>query len=520
MRRRICLLVLLGIVGAGLPALGQSENELLKAGMQALGAKDFVQAQQDFSLLVAKDPSATNVAYLAVAESGTGDLRRAIPDFRRSIKLGNDSVLTRYGLGTAYLRNRQPEAALRELRLALNRDPAYLPARYALGVALLDLGRARAAMPYLEQAQKKAPGNAQFWLTLVRAQFEVGNSTVAAQLAGEATEAIPDNSQLAVGLADLCLRFRQFKRARSLLEAALELQPNDTKTKLLLAEVCLRAGDPTEALTMLESLPAGAGKPGEAMLLAAEARALTGNFIVAQADLSLALQADPQNAGYLVSSAWVDQMQGHYNEALETLKKAYSLNNKSSSVFYQMAVSYFFLGKYLQAEAACEADVRLTPRDDRAYALLGLSKLQEKDFPGAQLSLEKAIALKPAAAFYHRELGIAFLMMGKLEKSKWELSRSLALDPEAAQSYFWQARVYAREGSRQKAIDDLETSITLEPKLLESYSELVQLYSAEGQTQKAGAALSKLKELEKGGRLPGQSRFLLFKDLAGPVPSN
>lgn len=518
MYRKICLLLLVGTIGARLPALAQSESELLKGGIRALEAKDFVQAQKIFSLVVTKDPSATNLAYLAVAESGVGDLSQSITDFRRSIKLGDDSLLTRYGLGTAYLRNRQPQAAIRELRLVIARDSGYLPARYALGVALLDLGRPRAAIPYLEQARKEASGNMQFWLTLVRAQFEAGNSEGASQLAGEAAEAIPDNPHLALGLAGLCLQYHQLKRARNLLETAFQLQPNDTRTKLLLAKVCLQVGKPMEALTMLQSLPPEAGKPGEAMLLTAEARALTGNFIVAQADLSSALQADPQNAGYLLVSAWIDQMQGRYNEALETLKKAHSLDSKAPSVFYQMAVSYFFLEKYSRAEAACEAAIRSAPRYDRAYMLLGLSKLQERDFQGARLALEKATALKPATAFYYRELGVTYFMMGMIGKSKEDLSKSLALNPEAAQSYFWQAQVYTREGDRRKAIDDLETSITLAPEFSEAYSEIAKLYVAEGQTQKAIAVLNKQKELEKSGHLPGHTQFLFFKDLASPIP--
>src|SRR5579863_5993452 len=169
--------------------------------MQALNAKNFAHAQELFSILVKKEPSALNLAYLAVADVGAGNLGQAIADFRRSIEMGNDSTLTRYGLGSTYLRNNEPEAAIRQLRLVIARDPSYVPALYTLGVALLSLTRPRDAIPYLEQAQRKSPDNAQYRITLVQAQFEAGNSSTAVELVQEATEAIPENPQLLVALA-------------------------------------------------------------------------------------------------------------------------------------------------------------------------------------------------------------------------------------------------------------------------------------------------------------------------------
>ena len=177
-------------------ASAQSPSELLRTGMQALEAKNFPRALEIFSTLAKNDPSPTNVGYLAVAESGAGNLSQAIADFKQAIKLGNDSVLTRYGLGSAYLRNHEPEAAARELRLAIVKDPNNIPARYALGVALLDLGRAHEAIPYLEQARKASPSNSQIWISLAQAQFEAGNPQTAVKLTDDATAAIPDNPQL------------------------------------------------------------------------------------------------------------------------------------------------------------------------------------------------------------------------------------------------------------------------------------------------------------------------------------
>lgn len=283
MRRRI-LNVILVIVEAGLlfaapQKEAESGSQLENEGVQALGARDFARAVEVFTRLAKSDPTAKNVGYLAVAESGAGDLRQAIADFERSIQLGNDTTLTRYGLGTTYLRDNQPEAAVRELEVVIARDPSYMAARYALGAALLNAGRAREAIPYLDAARQKTPGNPQVWISLIRAQFEAGEPAAALRLTDQALESIPDSAPFEESLAELCLEHRQAQKARSLLESAMELRPDDSKLKLLFARVSIETGNPGEALAALEGLPAGSGKPGEVPLLRGEAHALAGDRV-------------------------------------------------------------------------------------------------------------------------------------------------------------------------------------------------------------------------------------------------
>ncbi len=513
-------LILAGVflLGSFSVAAAQSNDELFRTGLQALEAKDFIRAKELFAALVKIDPSSTNVGYLAVAESGAGDIAQAIGDFNRAIKLGNDSVLTRYGLGSAYLRNHQPESAARELRLALAKDPANAPVRYALGVALLDLGRAREAIPYLEQARAHSPSNAQVWVSLAHAQFQAGNSQEALKLTDDAMETIPDDPQLQVELARLCLRYKQLPKARTLLEGAVELQPQGADTRLLLADVCLHLGDPGETLEVLRDLPPGSGKPGEAMTLTAEARALTGDFDQARTDITLALEANPANTDYLMAAAWVDQLQSRFEQALVSLKKAQQLEGDKPELLYSMAVSYYFLGKFAEAAATCEAAIHVDAHNDRAYLLDGLNRIGLKQIPEARAALEHAVALNPRSAVDHRELGAVQFRSSNLAASEAELNRALALDAHDIPGYFWRAQVLEKKGEPQRAIEDLETAIALDPKFAEAYPALARLYSAQGQAQKAAAMLEEEKKLGGPDAAIGQQRQRLLRELVAPLP--
>jgi tetratricopeptide (TPR) repeat protein len=146
-RRALLLPIFLGLMlGTG---NAQSNQPLLEDGLRALRADDFARAQQYFALLVKQDPSGTNFGYLAIAEASSGNVDQAIAHFRQAIRLGNSSPRIHYNLGVAYLQwHESTTEAIRELKLAIAKDPEFVPAQHALGVALVDLGRPKEAILY------------------------------------------------------------------------------------------------------------------------------------------------------------------------------------------------------------------------------------------------------------------------------------------------------------------------------------------------------------------------------------
>ena len=106
--------VVLGVIAA--PA--QPIEELLQLGMRALEAEDFKGAEQMFSELVKKAPTAENIGYLAIAEAGNGKSAQAITHFRQAIRMGNNTAIMHQSLGLAYLSDNKPEPGIRELKQA------------------------------------------------------------------------------------------------------------------------------------------------------------------------------------------------------------------------------------------------------------------------------------------------------------------------------------------------------------------------------------------------------------------
>jgi tetratricopeptide (TPR) repeat protein len=466
--------------------------------MQALKAGDFAAAQRILSPLVAHFPSAENTNYLAIAEAGAGNVVQAIAHFQESIRLGNNSAAVHTNLGMVYLQSGRHDNAVLEFRAAIAIDPKSVPSLYLLGVALLDAGLPREALPHLRKAHKLAPDNGEIQVSLVRAQFQLGNNAAALELADRALGGDSKNPSMIVALASLCVLHGQVQRARYMLEVANARMPHDFNIELSLARVCLQAGEPKEALSALEDLPSEAAKPGEIMLLKGEARTLTGDFLLADADLAAALEADPRNPRYLIAHAWLKQREGQHKEALGILSEVHELEPQMPVVSLQMAVAYYLLRLQSQARQACEDAIRLDPHYGLAYCLLGALELREKNFAGAQAAFQQAINWKPNVAQFHTLSGIALYKEGKLTESHKELDRALMLNPQSAQAHFYRGQVFARQGNTEKAIVDLETAVALLPNYRSAYAELAQLYEKNGQPAKAMAAAAREKSEQQG----------------------
>jgi tetratricopeptide (TPR) repeat protein len=500
------------VVGAGYPQALESDFD---RGVLALKSGDFARAKRIFSLVVKQDPSAENLYYLAMAEANSGNVEQAILHFRQSVRMGNRSAGVHYNLGLAYLKAKRSDTGIRELRTAVATDPKYLLAKYALGVALVNAGQPADGILHLKGVVESNPHAADAWAQLVRAYFALGDWADALETADRATTQIPEDTRLPITLADLCIRNKQLQKGRYLLENASGLQPENAQIKLLLAKASLLAGEPVEALAVLKEVPAEDAQPGEVLLLLGQAQALMQHFDAAEFALTSAVKAAPGNAKYLVTLAWLNQMQGRYGDALQVLTNAQALAPLMPYISYRMGVSYFFLGRYDEAAAACEHAIQSSSEFDRAFFLLGTVRLEQGQLGAARAALEQATRLEPESDLYHRQLGVAEFKSGDYEKSRGELDRALSINPKAAEAYLWRGKLVGKQGHIHEGIDDLEIAITLQPKLRDAYTELADLYSAEGQPDKALAMAAMAKGLAASDKEDEIGRSL--RDLGDPL---
>lgn len=346
-------------------------------------------------------------------------------------------------------------------------------------------GRAPEAAVTLDEAPKQSPHDPLLWEALVKAQFESKDSNQAVDTAKDSMKAIPNDPRLAVGLATLCAHYGRMQTARDLLENASEGMKENTEVRLLLAKISVKAGEPVETPAVLGGVPAAAIKDPEVLSLTGVAQALLGNLDAAANNASTAARDAPNNARYGTIYAWVQQLQGHYSDAIATLMKVRTLDPEKAQIPYRIAVNYYLLDLYPQAEQSCRVAIQRDPQYSAVYRLLGIIKLEQKDDLTAQSDLQKAVASSPKKALYHRELAEAFFEDGKATEAKKQLDLALALNPKGGVAHFWRARVLSKQGNQQHSIADLLKATELKPDYLEAYIELEQLYKQAGEPRRA-----------------------------------
>ncbi len=74
-----------------------------------------------------------------------------IQNFEAMLAQGQDNALLRFSLGTAYLKEGQPQLAVEHLRAAVQHDPQYSAAWKHLGKALDEAGDAAGAIEAFER---------------------------------------------------------------------------------------------------------------------------------------------------------------------------------------------------------------------------------------------------------------------------------------------------------------------------------------------------------------------------------
>lgn len=475
----------------------ESFAELQQRGIKAFQAGEFAAAERLFSELVQEDPSPEAFSYLATTEGAMGKYRQAIVHFQKSIALGNDTPFMRYNLALSYQKDNQLASAIRELNLALVKNPQFTEARYALGVAQLQAGNPREALLNLKQTQNQLSTKPEMWVNLVHAEFSAGDVKQALQVLDSSVDALPENPRFFVELAEVCLTYGQPQKARELLENANESAPGDNRLKLLLAEVSLQVEEPQEALAVLKDVPPTAGSPGQVDFLRGRASLLQGDLKAADVLLDAAVAADPKSIDYISAHAELQALQKNYEGALASLKAAHEAHPDSPGLAYQTAFICTLIHRYAEAMGMCQEAIQLDPNFDEAYFLLGAIQFEQNEWLPAEAAFRHALALRPRSASYQAALGAALFNAGSVPASRHELDESLTLDPHTLTAYFWRAQLFALQNEPEKAIADLEVFVALDANYREAYEWLVRLYTAEKQTAKAADAQAKYNALEQ-----------------------
>jgi tetratricopeptide (TPR) repeat protein len=315
-------------------------------------------------------------------------------------------------MATNYGRPEYATRAIEEYKLALDADPSSKYLNSGLAELYLRTGRVRDAVLAAQEILKTEPNNLDAHKLLGRVYLQsLGNvqnggpSEKVLQLAiaeySKIVELQGNDIESRLLLGQLYTLAHDTPHAEEQFKAAQRIDPSSEDVVLNLARLYSDSGDMTHAITVLNAVPADdrTAKMDYALGMSYDQLKENKNAIdayskafdmepdnldaergLAQAllndnQLGAALKhfeaisvADPQDAQTYLRIAEIERRQGHYEQALTTLKKAKALASDSLEIGFNEALINDSLGHYDEAVQSLQGLVKQTTHLDGQYA--------------------------------------------------------------------------------------------------------------------------------------------------------
>ncbi len=296
------------------------ENQAVANGRQDLAT----QAIEQYKLALTADPDSPMLQDgIANLYFRLGRIREAVSAAQEQVNKHPDDVDAHTLLGRVYLRSlddRQGQgpqsqemltAAIKEYETISRLKPNDVETHLLLGQLYgLNHDSARAEAQFAE-AQKIDPNSEEVVLSMARLYTEQGNL----QKAAKTIAVVPESNRTArmnFALGGIYDQLKQPKEAARAYQAAVNEDPDNTDAKRALANALQASGQMDAAAKIYGQI----------------------------------LGTDPQDAQALIREADIQRQQGHYEQALATLKKAETLVSNNLELSYNEALTYDALGRY------------------------------------------------------------------------------------------------------------------------------------------------------------------------------
>ncbi|HUG52277.1 MAG TPA: tetratricopeptide repeat protein [Vicinamibacteria bacterium] len=418
---------------------------------------------------------------LSVVLARLGDLDGTIALLRDVLRREPDHPQARYDLGV-HLWNRyrhgrglrQPallDEAERELRGAVEGDPARATSRRALGQLLAERERVDEAVEQLREAARLSGNDPAYAYDLglalrLRGDLDGAEAHLRAAIAGDPRHA---EARRALGL--ILRQKGDLPAAATELRASVAERPRDAQAHNVLGGILLRMGEVedaiaelrraaqlepllTEAHVTLAQALAKAGRPDEARSVLADVRRLKDE----EAALSRAM---------LLLDAGVKQLDaGQAAASVASLREAVAAAPAFAEAQYHLGRALGRAGAPpAEAEEALLQAVRLDPGHALARYEWAKALAARGDRVAAVDQLSQAVERQPSLVAAHRERARLAAAAGDWPAALGALQAALAWEPENARTRYDLAVALEAAGAREDAARELAAARRIDPRL-------------------------------------------------------
>ena len=428
-----------------------------------------------------------------------------------------------YARAEKFLKENNPDAAIIELRSAIQLNPKMAKAHFELGNIEMQRGALQIAFQEYVATVKADSKHRQAQIMVGEILARVGNFSEAKGQAQLILSNWPDDTVGTLLLAESSFGLQDYKEAQELVDEVLAKDPNNTRALTDLAYMQLQQKKVADAEATFRKAWQLNPKETSAVLSLSNVYELSGDMQSAESVLQEALRQNQSDirfelllAGfYLRHQRFTDaeplfrdvaekgKTQPEYRDILATFylasgrpkdaeaeyKRLLERNNKDWQIWRGLASTYLSEGQFDQANEAIERLLKNNPKDWQAVALKGKLLMARGQVTEAIAELQKSHKANPASAETSLDLAKAFMAAGKLDEAQTALQDVLKVSPDDSQAINTLASIQLSQTHVDVALEQLSKEAAAKPQALGTRLLLAQAHMAKGDFAAAEADL-------------------------------
>lgn len=439
----------------------------------------------------------TSEDYLKEAQAYTnkGDINAAIIQLKNALQKDPKNIKARFFLGKIYLMLSDGPSAEKEFsraqRLGMARQQMVVP----LGRALLLQGRADEVLKEIKIEEGfPADTQAEVYALQANAQMMLKQNKAAGEAFKQAIELDPMSLNALAGQAQLAILNQDLIESKNLVERLTKIHPESDTAWALHGEVGRLTGDMQAARKSFDKAISLQAYNLSALLGSAGVNLALGDSEAAAKRIDAILRISPNHpiANYLNASILYSKKDMPGAEAL--LQKVLKIVPDHLPSQQLMGAIDFSKGRYEQADQALSQVVQVYPTNVAAAKLLAATRLKLKQPAEAIKVLEKVLITAPDDAQLLALAGTAYMQNAQAEKGIEYLEKAAVVAPDTAGVRTQLALGRLATGETSQAVKELETAVDLGQNVIQADVLLIMVHLRE---KAFGKALKQAQEFSK-----------------------
>jgi putative PEP-CTERM system TPR-repeat lipoprotein len=408
-----------------------------------------------------------------------------------SASCGGDSPTQLVASAKEYLAKREYNAAVIQLKNALQKEPDDAEARYLLGLASLESGDVLSAETELKKAEELGLRSGNLDVAQARTLLAKGDAKGAiSRYAGKTLSDAQIQADLhaVLGLAQLAVN--NPSEAGKRFEQSLAIAPANVTANLGQARLLAAKGEFEQALKHVAQALSSSPSSGEAHLLKADLLATKGDAQAAEAAYRDAIRIAPGRTeprlgliAHLVRQRALEKAQSELAELEKTA-------SKDPRVAYARAQLELAQHKFAAARETIQQVLKVAPEHVPSLTLAGIAAFRDSAYAEAESHLRKAVGLAPQAIEAKRYLAATRLRLGETDQALKEVQQLLSAKGDDPTIHMLAGEAYLASGDVAAAARYYEKAKALQPGNAKLQTRLAQIRFAAGDSDKG------FKELE------------------------